>query len=668
MRIRHVSLFALLTACGGAAASSHEATSPATPTIPIATAETSGTPIEAEIASTHGTILGAMPVAVTSFGAASIAGDVYVAGGYFGEPHHYTREGQSRSFARFTESHGWEELAPLDVGLQGLALVALDGAIVRCGGSRIDNTASEPTDMRSIATCARYTIADARWSPFVDLPAPRSSFDAAVLDGRLYVVGGWNLEGGPEHARFTSDLLVLDPGASAWRSEPSPVARRALAVVATTHAIVAIGGLRADRSPSRDVDVYVPGSGWSRGPELPGDGFGVAATAIGDDVYASGRDGVLVRWRVGEGAWTSLASLSQPRFFHRLVAQRDAIVAFGGIGSMTTDGRARAIEAIPLDAGAPRVGWMEVAFPGRARNRFGLFAHESSLYVYGGNDSTEQHDFAPTNFVAETYRLHLPSLRWFPLAPLAEPRQSLETVALGEGAIALGGFGHDEDAPRTYADAFVLEEGGTFRLVRDALPSSRTQFGTAVHDGAVWVFGGLSYDDALPEAERFTHLATVLRCPITESGELGTCEAAGTLPGTRRAFAGAALGDRYYVVGGMRDGFAPIEDCAVFDFTTRESEAFACPSHVRISATMLALGGRLVLVGGSASQGNALGPDRSVEVLDPDTGTWSTAIDVLPFDTHQGRWTVAQGQLVMIETQSRAARATIAWVDLGGPR
>ncbi|MFO0684178.1 MAG: hypothetical protein U0234_19150 [Sandaracinus sp.] len=664
MRIRHASLLALLTACGGAASSSHATPSTPDTPAPVAAAETAGAPLEAEIVGMHGAFLGAMPVAVTSFGAASIDGNVYVAGGYFGEPHHYGREGQSRGFARFTAEHGWEELAPLDVGLQGLALVALDGGLVRCGGSRIDNLASEPIDMHSIASCARYSVADARWSPFVDLPSPRSSFDAAVLDGRIYAVGGWNLEGGPEHARFTSELLVLDPGATAWRSEPSPVSRRALAVVATTRAIVAIGGLGEDRAPSRAVDVYTPGRGWSRGPELPGDGFGVAATTIGDDVYASGQDGVLHRWRVGEDAWTRVATLALPRFFHRLVAQGDAILALGGIGSMTTDGRARAIEAIPLAEGASRIAWAEISFPGRARNRFGLFAHEDSLYVYGGNDSTEQHDFARANFVAEAFRLHLPSLRWFPLEPLAEPRQSLETVAVGDRAIALGGFGHDEDAPRTYADGFALEEGGHFRLVRDALPAPRTQFGTAVHDGAVWVFGGLSYDDALPEAERFTHLASVLRCPIGAGGELGACEEVGALPGTRRAFAGAALGDRYYVVGGMRDGFAPIEDCAVFDFATRESQAFACPSHVRISATMLALGDRLVLVGGSANGGNGLGPDRSVEVLDPTTGAWSTAIEALPFDTHQARWVVAHDRLVMIETQAAAARATIAWVDV----
>src|SRR6185369_7823956 len=112
------------------------------------------------------------------------------------------------------------------------------------------------------------------------------------------------------------------------------------------------------------------------------------------------------------------------------------------------------------------------------------FAHDDSLYFFGGNNSTEQHDFQPSNFVTEAFRFHLPSQRWFPIDALPEGRQSLETVVIADAAIALGGFGHDEDAPRTYGDAFVTHMDGRWHQERDALPAGRTQFGTAVHDGA----------------------------------------------------------------------------------------------------------------------------------------------------------------------------------------
>jgi hypothetical protein len=669
-RLAYLLTPALLTACGSSLPA--QSTTPA-PGPPAATATTAGAPIESTVLSLGGSFVAAMDVARTSFGAASLGDDLYVAGGYFGEPHRYSREGQSTSFARLGPDHTWQTLAPLESGLQGLALVALGPDLVRCGGSRVDNARPDATDMHSIATCARYRVDANAWEPFPDLPEPRSSFDAAALDGRIYAIGGWNVDGDSAHARFASTMLVFDEDAHAWRSLPSPIERRALAVTATSHSIIAIGGLRPDLTPSTAVDVFdVAHETWSSGPEFPGEGFGMSATSVGDVVYASGSDGMLFRWAVGEPAWTPVHTLALPRFFHRLLPQSGALVAIGGIGSMTTDGRARIVESIALSGERPRASWVEVSFPGTSRNRAGMFASSDSLYLFGGNNSAEQHDFAPTNFVTEAFRLHLPSLRWFALDPLPEGRQSMESVVIGDSAIALGGFGHDEDAPRTYGDAFVMSADGHWRMVRDVLPAPRTQFGIAYEDGVVWIFGGLRYDDALPEEERFTHLASVLRCEVdTEAlasgngSPLRPCtEIETSMPGTRRAFASASLDGRVYIVGGMRDGFAAIEDCFAFEIATRTFSPMTCPAHPRISATMLAHGGRLYLVGGSSQTANGLGTDRSVEVFDPAQGTWSTLIEELPFDTHQGRWTVVHDRIVMIETQHEAGHATIAWVDV----
>jgi hypothetical protein len=671
LRAPSIALAAALAACGASARTSTTPTVPSTPGAPVATTEAGRAPIESTLSGLGGAFVAAMDVARTSFGAASHGGAVYVAGGYFGEPHRYSREGQSAEFARLTADHGWEPLAPLDVGLQGLALVPLGDDLVRCGGSRIDNPASEPTDMRSIATCMRYDVAANAWEEFPALPEARSSFDMAAHGDRLYAIGGWTLEGDAQHSSFATTMFVHENGA--WRTEASPVQRRALAVTATTHAVVAIGGLRADLTPSRAVDVLDVASGtWSSGPEFPGEGFGMSATSIGDVVYASGSDGMLHRWTVGDAAWTPVRTLAIPRFFHRLLPQGDAILAFGGIGSMTTDGRARIVESIALSGETPRTSWVEISFPGTARNRAGVLAHGDSLYVIGGNDSPEQHDFAPTNFVTETFRLHLPSLRWFALDSLPEGRQSVEALVLAEAAVAIGGFGHDEDAPRTYGDAFVMTDAGGWRLERDVLPAPRTQFGVAYQEGAVWIFGGLRYDDALPEEERFTHLASVLRCEVDAEAlaagagaPLGACTELETpMPGTRRAFGGASLGGRFYIVGGMRDGFAAIDDCFAFDFATRSFSPFACPAHPRISPTLLPLGDRLYLVGGSSQTEGGLGTDRSIEVFDPAAGTWTTLVDALPIDTHQARWSVVHDRIVMLETQREAGRATVAWIDV----
>lgn len=649
-----------LSACGGAPpAASTPAAAHDAPVMPHF--------VPSEVAAVHGSFVATLDPAVTSFGAALLDGRPCVAGGYFGTPHDYDREGQSSSFACLDASGSWQRHAPLETTLQGFALVDLGFGLARCGGSRIDNAPDARTDMHSVSACAAYDAAADAWHEMSPMPSPRSSFDAAVLDGRLYAIGGWNIEGDQDHATFDATMATYDIDANTWSAEPSPIARRALAVVATSHAIVAIGGLEAGLHVSRAVDVFDPAAhAWSHGPDFPGEGFGMAAVAQGDAIYASGADGMVYRWSVGEPAWSPVHALAQPRFFHRLLIVDGALWAIGGIGGMSMDGRATLIESVPLEPGVgPAIGWAEISFPGRARNRFGLFAAGDVLYVFGGNDSAEQHDFAPTNFVDEVFRLHVPSLRWFPLAPLPEGRQSLESVWLDEGhVLALGGFGHDGHAARTFADGFAIGEDDRFTIVRDALPAGRTQFGATVFEGAVWIFAGLVFDESLPEAEQFTHLDDVLRCPIT-NGTMGACETIEAhLPGTRRAFAGARVGDHFYLVGGMRDGFAPVDDCFAFDLHARTFAPFACPAHVRISATMLAHEDRLVLVGGSAGGPGGLTQDRSVEVYDPAAGAWSTAITELPFSTHQGRWAFVGDRLVMVSTQAEAHRATLALVAL----
>jgi hypothetical protein len=647
-----------LAACGGTAAHTE---------VPVAPAAAPTSFVESRIDAVHGAFVASLDLAVTSFGAAvAPSGQLYVAGGYFGRPHDYDREGQSSELMRLGASGAWETRAAMFESLQGFALVPREGGLLRCGGSHIANARGEPTDMRSIATCRQYVEAGDTWVPFPDMPEPRSSFDAAVLDGRVYAIGGWRLDGDATHGTFATEMMVLDATLGTWSTEPAPVERRALAVVATTRAVVAIGGLEGSLHASTAVDIYDPSShAWSHGPDFPGEGFGMAAAAIGDVIYASGSDGVVYRWSIGDAAWAPFAALAQPRFFHRLVPVGDALYAIGGIGSMTMDGRARLIESIATSTPSRALGWVDLDFPGRARNRFAMFAVDDSLYVVGGNDSPAQHDFAPTNFVAEAFRLHVPSLRWYALPPLPEARQSLEAVRVGEERVALlGGFGHDGHAARTFADAFVTD-GSTFTIAHGALPAGRTQFGTTLHDGAIWIFAGLVFDESLPEEQQFTHLDDVLRCPVTPSGVISTCETIAVhLPGTRRAFASAALDGHFFIAGGMRDGFAPVDDCFDFDFAARAFAGVSCPSHVRISGAMLAHDGHLYLVGGSSSGAGGLQADRSIEVFDPSTHAWSTLIAELPFDTHQARWAFVGDRLAMLATQHDAGHATLALIDV----
>ncbi len=673
------------TAAGSSSTEGHEAAAPAAF-------------VEASVHSVAGSFQSVMPIALTSFGGAVLTeadgtSAIYLAGGYFGEPHRYSREGQSHALHRYAGAGGaapsWTERAVMDAGAQGLTLVAHDGGLVRCGGSTMENAASEPTRQRALADCARYVPSRDAWEAFPSLPAPRSSFDAVSVGGRIVAIGGWNVQGEVSAATFHETFAIFENGA--WREQPAPFRRRALAVAAMGDEVIALGGMNDDQSMSRETEIYDAATGaWREGPAYPGDAFGIAATGTSDAVYASGRDGIVHRLGRGASAWEPIATLAEGRFFHRLFVRDGALVAIGGIGSMTTDGRARLVEVVPLSGAGvasdrPRTSVAEIDYPGATRNRPGLFVVDDSLYLFGGNDSMAQHDFAPENFETAAFRLHLPSLRWFELPPLPEGRQSLVSAVHDGVAVSVGGFGHDEDAERTYADAFVFranEDAPAWQLLRDALPLPRTQFGLFYENDALWLIGGLEFDSARPEDQQFVHLASVLRCPVDHEGleapasatsPIGACEelTASPMPGVRRAFGSALLDGRIYVVGGMRDGFESVPDCAVFEVATRRWSELTCPSVPRISPDLIAYEGKLYLVGGTSRRASAdgtmperSGPDRSIEVFDPATSAWSTLVSELPFETHQMRFVVHEHRIVGVSTQATEHRATIAWIDV----
>ncbi|WP_428266204.1 hypothetical protein [Haliangium sp.] len=628
-----------------------------------------------------------LPQPITSFGAAVHDGWLYVLGGYAGQPHGYSREGQSGALRRVrvtdpatgAASAGdavWEDLPGVEP-LQGVALVAYREVLVRVGGMRARNLQGQPEDLISTAEAALYRPATATWAPLPPLPEARSSHDAAVLDGTLYVLGGWRLPGHGGDATWPRDGLALPlhgPRADAsWGRFSVPFARRALAVVAAGGRLLAIGGMTADGEMSRRVDIYDPATDtWTRGPDYPQPGFGIAAAAVGDEVYASGMDGTVYRLTVGAARWRPVAPLAFARFFHRLHVVDGELLAIGGILGMQRESRVRAIERVPLAPGAraARVSRFTLAAPGPAKNRQGIFLHGHTLYAFGGNRSLDQHDFDRDSFLAEGYRLHLGALTWTPMAPLPVRRQTVQTAvapAAGLG-LAIGGFGHDGAVARSFADGFAYDFAHDWWQARPSrLPAPRSQFGLASYRDHLWVFGGLDYDPKRPEDDQFRHPLSVLTAPLADP-QAAWRDAGVALPQPRRAFGGAVLGDRYYLVGGMREGFELVTTCDVYDFETGQWSRIPAPRRTRLSPQLVALNGKLYLAGGSSlGDDGELRPDPSVEVFDPERERWSVLIDELPLVTQHMRMLPYGHALLLYSAHSPEDEVHLLVVEPGGP-
>lgn len=613
---------------------------------------------------------GRLPRGVTSFGCVQSDGWVYVLGGYFGIPHEYSREFQSRDFYRFrADQPGHLELLPFEHGLQSAVLLSWKGRILHVGGMTIENAKGEEQDMNSLDSVALFDPLLGEWShPFPPMPAPRSSLEAVVLDGQLVVVGGWRLGNGePTWFDDTWVLDLEDPRAD-WRSIPTPFRKRALALVVHDGSIAAFGGIHDEGRIGAELwRLDLATETWSSGVDFPGAGFAPAACVLDDRLVASGRDGGVYSQAAAGEPWQFVADQLCPRMFHRLVAVDDnAVLALGGISSGgrpvvmervewgPDEARGGIQEASALREAPTGLSSFEVPFPGMAKNRQLAFQKGHELYLFGGNNSTEQHAFGADNFVDEGWVLNLTTLEWSPVADYPGARQSMRGALSTDGAhgFAVGGFGDGELGAETYAEAFRYsfeDNAWETDLFEDVPP--RSQFLLAEDAGSLWIFGGQYTDDESESAGGTTYTTEVYRSDPTDSNARRFVKAGAQLPVGRCAFAGAVHGGSAYLVGGMREDFELIETCDRFDFASRSFHPMPSPKEGRLGAKLVPVGSHLYLVGGySWGEGDQLFPNRTIEVFDPVTETWSLHPERLPEDPRQIHAFAYEGRLWVTST------------------
>lgn len=276
-----------------------------------------------------------LPQATSSFGAAACDGYLYVYGGHVVRTHSYSTEAVSGQFHRLKLDGGtrWEAL-PGGPGLQGMNLAVHQGKVYRVGGMDPRNKPGDPVENFSVAEGARFDPATRKWEPLPPMPEPRSSHDLVVVGDRLMAVGGWNMKG-VDGQEWLETVAVLDLSAAqpVWKSIPQPFQRRALIAAVLEGKVYVMGGFNEDDEAELRVDIYDPkASAWSRGPDLPGpsrNGFAPAACVQGRRLYVSVGDGSMLRLADSGKEWEKIARTT-PRIVHRLVPFGDELIVLGG--------------------------------------------------------------------------------------------------------------------------------------------------------------------------------------------------------------------------------------------------------------------------------------------------------------------------------------------------
>lgn len=261
-------------------------------------------------------------------------------------------------------------VAPLPEPRTEVSGVAWQGGIVVGGGLLPDRSASARVDL--------YDPARDAWDRLPDLPRALHHHGFAVVDGELWVIGGFETQA--DGWVPTERAWRLAGPDAQWRQAPSlNVPRGGLAVVVTDDSVWAIGGVGADgtlRSTERLVD-----GAWVAGPGLAVTREHLAAAARGDEVVViAGRDGGMDTNRVSTEFVTADGARPGPdlavaRGGTAAAAVDDIVCVAGG---ETPDGTVTEIECLDGDA------WTTVARLAEPRHGLAVVALDGYLHVIGG--------------------------------------------------------------------------------------------------------------------------------------------------------------------------------------------------------------------------------------------------------------------------------------------
>lgn len=305
----------------------------------------------------------------------------------------------------------WSVKAPLPVPGSEVGVASAGGRIYVMGGDQ--QLPGAPPRFGVTANFA-YDPASNSWEARAPIPVGASHPGVAVLDGRIYVFGGFRT---PIHMGPLATAFVYDPAADTWTALPDmPTARGSVAVAAVGNEIHVLGGRRSDRV----VKFTPPG-----GPEMQL-GMGTVAS---HDIYD-----------LRTGKWSAGPPIPGPARDHMGVAVLDGkIHVFGGRINDFSDLLDR------HDVYDPTTGRWSSAAPLPEKRSAGAYTVLDGRILYAGGECKP----GGTPYSDDTFDVvdaYDPATdKWTALAPLPHGRQAFGAASIGRtayfasGAMVCGG-------------------------------------------------------------------------------------------------------------------------------------------------------------------------------------------------------------------------------------
>jgi N-acetylneuraminic acid mutarotase len=283
------------------------------------------------------------------------------------------------------------------------------------------------------------------WSPAAPCPLARFEANAALVDGEVWVMGGFT----SPTLQVTDEVDLYDPATDSWSAGPTlPGAQTHIGVVTVGSDVIVLGGFDGSFAAGLPPDVALvwrwsaAAAQWSPGPPLPTARAAFFWALDGTELHVAGGlgpdgnsdDGSHVVWDLGAAAesWVNAAPLPNPRNHGGGAATRGLFYALAG-RHQWDEAAGDQTDVTAFDPAT--MSWSARAPIPIARSEIGASTTvlpDGRILVAGGSTAT----IKPSADVL----VYDPTVdAWFRLPSLPEPRKGAVAIAVGPRVVVTTG-------------------------------------------------------------------------------------------------------------------------------------------------------------------------------------------------------------------------------------